>query len=195
MLNWTHILRVGAFFGILVFTAGPLSARLFTDKKGNTYDGTVANMTDTQVTLMVPAKGKFYKIAIEDLSAGDQAYIKVLRNKPKISLPSKPKPSLPSKPKKLPKQTAQPKVKDVSSNPRLLKTSELKAKYRLVDNYLTSWPKLVSIPKRVHVRVISEDKANKRYVYHSQNYEFICDVALSSTIISCLLYTSDAADE
>ena len=106
MLNWTHILRVGAFFGILVFTAGPLSARLFTDKKGNTYDGTVANMTDTQVTLMVPAKGKFYKIAIEDLSAGDQAYIKVLRNKPKISLPSKPKPSLPSKPKKLPKQTA-----------------------------------------------------------------------------------------
>ena len=75
------------------------------------------------------------------------------------------------------------KPQGVVSNSRSNKTSELKAKYRLIDNYLRNWPKFVSIPKTVHVRVVSQDKAKSRYIYHSPSYEFICDVPLSTTII------------
>lgn len=169
MLCLKRSLRAGVWLLGLVLLTSSLSARVFTDRAGNSYDGSVVNVTDTEVTIMVPEKGAFYKVPIANLSAKDQAYITSLREKKKKAAPNTPKRAVEARP--------------VSRNSATLTTSKLKAKHRLVDNYLTNWPRFISVPKTVHVRKVSENKGRKQYVYHSPSFEFVSDVPLSTTII------------
>ncbi len=162
-----------AGIAMVVLSATTLSARVFTDKAGNSYDGSVVNITDSVVTIMVPARGKFVKVPLASLSAQDRAYVESLgkrRANPRVAA------------KAAAKEAAGKTVASRSS--RGASSSKLKAEYNLVDNFLTPWPRFISVPKAVHVRVVSQDKGKKRYVYHSPSFEFISDVALSTTIIS-----------
>lgn len=74
-------------------------------------------------------------------------------------------------------------------------TEAIKTKYRLADNYLTNWPTSTSVSRNLSIRIASEDKANNRYVYQSSNYEFICDVQLSSSIVKKFALMFEATKE
>lgn len=159
------------------------SARTFTDRAGNKFDATILNTTTDTVSLMIPSKGKVFKVAISKLSDSDQYYIKAYKNKTLA-------------PKKKEAKTPQTRSAPINKllpdknyprepqNPTLTRASELQTKYRLVDNYLTNWPVVVSTSQNLTINTISENKAQNRYIYHSPNYEFICDVPLPKTVVS-----------
>lgn len=51
------------------------------------------------------------------------------------------------------------------------------------DNFDDPWPKLVKSPEGVTVDLVEENEEEGRYVYHSANYEFICDVPLKKHLV------------
>lgn len=53
----------------------------------------------------------------------------------------------------------------------------------LEDNYKDSWPSTVYANPGSRIKVVKEDKAKKQFIYHSPNYEFICDVQLADNIV------------
>ncbi len=61
-------------------------------------------------------------------------------------------------------------------------TASLKKKYSITDNFTADWPKLVKT-ESPEITVVKEDEENNKFIYHSPNYEFICDVALSKNVI------------
>lgn len=60
----------------------------------------------------------------------------------------------------------------------------LKAAFaEIPDNFDAEWPKLIKSPENVTVTLVSEDEELRRYVYHSDHYEFICDVPLKPHLV------------
>ncbi|MBT8038564.1 MAG: hypothetical protein KJO21_13600 [Verrucomicrobiae bacterium] len=51
------------------------------------------------------------------------------------------------------------------------------------QNFDAPWPKLVSIDIDIEIEIVEESKESKRFVYHSPNYAFICDVGLSKNVV------------
>ena len=162
----------------LSFLSSTVSARIFTDISGKKFEANVVSISKDSVSLFSPGSTKIFTMPLAKLSAADRNY---------LAARSKGSPAPPRKEKQTPakkvsnssntaKKTAAKSVTQVSSN-------SLKEKYRLADNYLTRLPDSVSISRNVTIRVVSEDKAKNRYVYHSPNYEFICDTKLSVTIV------------
>lgn len=41
------------------------------------------------------------------------------------------------------------------------------------DNFDDPWPKLVKSPDNITVALVEENEEEKRYVYHSDHYEFV----------------------
>ena len=62
-------------------------------------------------------------------------------------------------------------------------TAALKERYALKDNFDQKWPDRVGLGHDVEISIVEENEANKKFVYHSPNYEFICDVRLSQNVI------------
>ena len=50
-------------------------------------------------------------------------------------------------------------------------------------NFDDPWPKRVTIDLNIEIEEVEADKENKRFVYHSPNYEFICDVGLTKNVV------------
>lgn len=50
-------------------------------------------------------------------------------------------------------------------------------------NFDDPWPALVSIDLDIEIIIAEEDEETKRYVYQSPNYEFVCDVKLSKSVV------------
>ena len=50
-------------------------------------------------------------------------------------------------------------------------------------NFDEPWPDLVSIDLDIEIEIAEEDAEKKRFVYHSPNYQFICDVRLSKNVV------------
>lgn len=61
-------------------------------------------------------------------------------------------------------------------------THQLKKQFNIKDNFNTEWPKLVKA-ESPEITTVKEDKENKVFIYQSPNYEFVCDVQISKTII------------
>jgi hypothetical protein len=187
------------FITLLMLSTFPseLSARVFTDKTGKKFEASIMSMTDDSVTLMVPGKGKIYKVPVANLSDIDLDYLKALKkNQMKLATSTTPiKPATPIRPKHATNTNSSKNKSTTNNGLRPSKTAAIQAKYRLVDNYLTNWPTTVSISTGVHVNVVSEDDAKKRYIYHSPNYQFICDVRLSKTIVQKFALMFEATRE
>lgn len=54
---------------------------------------------------------------------------------------------------------------------------------RIPDNFDAEWPRLVKSPDGVEVTLVSENDETRQYVYHSDHYEFICDVPLKPHLV------------
>lgn len=154
------------------------------------------SMTDDSVTLMIPAKGKVFKIPIANLSDIDRDYITALKNnKVRSKTQNSTQPSTKKTPSKTSTKPAAVKNKTTAKNGRPSQTAAIQTKYRLANNFLTRWPTFTSVPMNVNVRVVKEDKKNQRFIYHSPNYEFICDVPLSKTIVTKFALMFEATRE
>ena len=50
-------------------------------------------------------------------------------------------------------------------------------------NFDAAWPKKVTFKEDPEISTVEEDKDEKRFVYESANYRFICDVRLSQSVV------------
>ncbi|MCW1887121.1 hypothetical protein OKA04_20450 [Luteolibacter flavescens] len=50
-------------------------------------------------------------------------------------------------------------------------------------NFDSPWPDKIRFSEDPQIRVISEDKEEKRFIYESANYRFVCDVRLSQQVV------------
>ena len=187
------------FITLLILSTFPseLSARVFTDKAGKKFEASIMSMTNDSVTLMVPGKGKIYTVPVANLSDIDRDYLKALQKKQRKPATSTThvKPATPRMPRRATNPRSYKNRPTSNHGVRPSQTAAIQAKHRLVDNYLTNWPTAISISTGVHVNVVSEDDAKKRYIYHSPNYEFICDVRLSKTIVQKFALMFEATRE
>ena len=62
------------------------------------------------------------------------------------------------------------------------RTGTLMERFSIEENFEADWPKLVKSDSP-EITIIKEDAENKKFIYHSPNYEFICDVKISKNII------------
>jgi len=148
----------------------------------------------TSVTLFIPGNPKLQKIPLSTLSATDQAYLKAHRTGTLKT--SKKRTSTPKRTTTKALVPPSTKAGVLPSKSTSYPTSEaLKKKYRLADNYSNSWPNSTSVPVGVNIRVVSENKEKGQYIYQSPNYEFICDVKLSKTIIQKFALLFEATRE
>ena len=186
-----------AFSAILLcMVSTPLSARIFTDREGKTFEGKIINISGGKVSVIVPRKTKIYHIPINKLSDSDQDYFKFLKSgksqkksqnsssKKTLHLPNNQSDSIDNQSSILPKKPSKSQKTPSRGLSRPTSSNELKRKYLLVDNYLTNWPNSTSVPININVKTISVNKDRQRYVYHSPNYEFVSDVPLTTTIIT-----------
>ena len=54
---------------------------------------------------------------------------------------------------------------------------------RAKENWDDRWPDAAKIDTNILIKTVTEDEAKRRFVYHSPNYEFICDVKLANQIV------------
>ncbi len=52
-----------------------------------------------------------------------------------------------------------------------------------IENWDAPWPVLISGEVTMEITTVEEDEAKKRYVYQSPNYEYVCDVKLSNSVV------------
>jgi hypothetical protein len=52
-----------------------------------------------------------------------------------------------------------------------------------VPNFDAPWPQDVRFTEDPQIQVVSEDKENKRFVYESANFRFVCDARLSQQVV------------
>ena len=64
----------------------------------------------------------------------------------------------------------------------LASTRNLQKKYKIEENFDAGWPKLVKTDSP-EIIIVKESEEEKKFIYHSPNYEFISDVKISKTII------------
>jgi hypothetical protein len=50
-------------------------------------------------------------------------------------------------------------------------------------NFDAPWPQKVQFSEDPQIQTVTEDKENKRFVYESANYRFVCDVRLSQSVV------------
>jgi len=147
-------------------SATSLHARIFTNAKGQKIHASITNVAGDDVQLMLTKNGKSYAIPISSLAKADQDYIKKWEQ------------DNAKKDKPIKKNEAE-KVKSVD----------------MPHNFDASWPELISMDIDVEITVEEEDKEKKRFVYHSPNYEFICDVGLSKNVVKKFAVLFEATRE
>lgn len=61
-------------------------------------------------------------------------------------------------------------------------TPSIQKKYDIKENFDADWPKLIKASSP-EITIIKEDDEENVFIYHSPNFEFVCDVKISTNII------------
>jgi hypothetical protein len=61
-------------------------------------------------------------------------------------------------------------------------------------NFDAPWPQKVQFTEDPQIQTITEDKENKRFVYESANYRFVCDVRLAQSVVKGLSVMFEATN-
>ncbi len=72
--------------------------------------------------------------------------------------------------------------RDMKGRMSMARTGLIRENYGIKDNFDAPWPKLVKM-ETPEITVIKESEEEKTFIYHSPNYEFICDVKISKNVI------------
>ena len=158
------------FIFSMLIIVGDADGRSFTDTKGRVIQAKILDFNGGHVLLKLEKNDKTYEVSIDNLSEADRAFIAQWVNK---------------------KQAAQEVQEDhnhahsqAGDNGH---TSALMRQYNLKENFDSEWPKLVSTDIGIDIGVVSESEEAKEFVYHSPNYEFVCDVELTKNVVKKLL--------
>ena len=149
-------------------------ARDFTDIEGRTIDAKVLSVENDSVKLELSSDGATYDVPLARLSAEDREFLKDWK-------PAEPEANPSPDDTSGGKDTSE---KDLGRTINLGGTEALMKEYNLTNNYDDEWPKRIESGHSVEIKTVEEDEAKKRYVYHSPNYEFICDVPLSKNVLN-----------
>lgn len=160
---------------LIAITSTPLTARTFTNTAGKSINAEIISVDNDKVTLKLLNSKNNYTVKISTLSEKDQNYILKWNKKKKAKEKNKP-------------------AKTSPTTYREFSYKTLKEKYKLSDNFDKEWPTLskAGIPD---IKIIEENDENSRYVYHSDNYEFICDVKLSKNVVNKFAHLFEATKQ
>ncbi|MFT5633092.1 MAG: hypothetical protein ACI9SQ_000804 [Rubritalea sp.] len=61
-------------------------------------------------------------------------------------------------------------------------TRDLQKLFKVAENFDADWPKLVKSDSP-DITIIKESEEEETFIYHSPNYEFVCDVKISKNVI------------
>ena len=138
-------------------------------------------MKEELVKLKLKKNNKTYNIPISSLSQKDQDFIKQWQKDN-----AKPVEEEAEKPDTTSRNRSR------SRHPLAQFTySVIKEQYKIEDNFDKDWPKMTStnIPE---ITIVKEDKDSSEFIYHSPNYEFICDVKLSKNVVKKFAHLFEA---
>ncbi len=171
---------------IIAITSTSLSARIFTNTKGKSIDAKIVSVENNKVVLKLLKNKKEYTLDVDSLSEKDQAYIGEWDKSNKTVAESN-------------NDEEQETTSNDSDTPRRsvygeLAYSALKKKYEIKDNFDKEWPNMASA-ETPDITIVLEDGAKKKYVYQSNNYEFICDVKLSKNVVNKFAHLFEATKE
>lgn len=152
-----------------------LSARTFTDTQGREIEASVIEVHETSVTLKLDRDGKVHIIPFSKISEKDVTHLKSLKKEATTPPPLK----------KLKKKNRR----------RGANTEALMQQYNLKENFEAPWPALISVSVSTDVTVVTESTDEKKFVYHSPNYEFIADVRLSKNVVNKFAVMFEATRE
>ncbi len=160
MSHFFRTLLLSASLGCFSLTAAEPPRLLFAD--------------DKEVILILPGEKEPRTLSLESLPTADQEAIAQWRTTPEGKAAKRPEP--PKKEKKEPEYDPNASYRD--------RQKALNAAFiDIPDNFAADWPKLVKSPENVTVEIAEENEETRRYVYHSEHYEFICDVPLKPHLV------------
>lgn len=150
---------------LLCLIVSPVESRTFTDVKGRKIEAEIVKVGDDVVELKMDNNGKTYEVPFKKLSAEDHTYIEEWQKNQKAA-----------------KEESEEVIKKVRRSGRG-NTAALKKEHDLKDNYEADWPDRINSGFDVEINSFKEEESTKKFIYHSPNYEFICDVRLSKNVI------------
>lgn len=131
---------------------------------------------EKEVILLLSGSEEPKTIPLTSLPAADQEAIALWRATPEGQAAKRPKKN------KEPEKAKEP-VYDPNASYRE-RQKALRAFFKTIpDNFEDPWPTLVKSPEDLTVDLVEEDPEKKRYLYHSDHYEFICDVPLKKHLV------------
>ncbi|MGJ8678206.1 MAG: hypothetical protein ACSHX0_11860 [Akkermansiaceae bacterium] len=152
----------------------PAEARTFTDVQGRKIEAQVIEISDGSVTLQISGRSGTHAVPLSNLSEGDRLYLKSLRESTAAVTDQK---AL------------------AVTNKGNLPSQLLMQRYRLKENFTADWPRLISTDISPEISTVEENEEEQRFIYHSPNYEFICDVRLSNNVVKKFAVMFEATRE
>lgn len=162
---------------VLLAPSANVCGRTFTDVKGREIEAEIVSVIGSTVELKLDKDGKNYQVPLKKLSEADRAFISEWQDQIK---------------------EAHGEVGHGHKSGQSSRgggSSILMEEYGLKENYDAKWPGTVSVDIGVDIEVVSEDEASDKFVYHSPNYEFVCDVQLSKNVVTKFAVMFEATRE
>ena len=152
-----------ALLALYFSLSGTAISREFEDLKGRKINASVLEVTDGKVKLKLDKSGKIYTLKLNTLSKSDVKFLQDWQKK---------------------NSRKDPVQQSITTEEfRRISTTQLMERFDLSENFDAKWPSLIKSSNAPDIKVVKEDDSSHQYIYHSQNYEFICDVKLSMSVV------------
>ncbi len=153
----------------------PASGREWTDTEtGRKVEAEYVSSDGEQVKIQRQSDGKSFSLSLAKLSEADRSYVSQrMADKTENEL-----------------DPGSDSDVDTSSSRRSREADATK-----FTSYTADWPSQVKVAAQVDVQVVSEDDTEKKYVYRSAHYEYICDVQLSQSVVGSFARLFEATYE
>ena len=135
---------------------------MWTNSKNQTAEGELLSATETEAVIHFSGQKDSRAVKLTTLSEEDQKFIASFRDKED--------------------ETEAPANEKKGKNSRRRGNNKSEGE-DIPDNFDDEWPKTVKSPEDITVVLAEEDEESRRYVYHSDHYEFICDVPLKTHLV------------
>lgn len=76
-----------------------------------------------------------------------------------------------------------------------IKEGSASGKAKAEMNFDADWPKLINSDLGIEIEIVEQGENEGKFIYHSPNYEFICDVGLSKNVVKKFAVLFEATRE
>ncbi|MDQ8192221.1 hypothetical protein [Roseibacillus persicicus] len=163
-MKWKSVIPL---LSISLLVSLSAESRIWTTKDNRTAEGELITATETEAIIQFKGQKTSRAIALDTLSEKDQAFVTAFRDNGGAVDPNFDESEFDEK-----GETNE--ASERGNEPSL---------GEIPDNFDDEWPKLVKSPDNVQVDFVSSDEEAKKYTYHSDHYEFICDVPLKPHLV------------